>query len=229
MTVGDRLKQALRDQRRSVHWLSQTLEKQDVRGASLANVYRYTSGMHDPPLDFLREAAKLLNVDEGWLVTGKGERRPTDPTRERGSTADRLRAALVAEYARTEGEQDEVEASMPPPDVVFRWAREAVRPLVREALSERRRLTEVRALMLAQDWPEQPQPHRVVTKADGHKVLRSGRQSRAQVLALLARMDNNVNARLRARQEAELAALEMQHRKTAPRRAPKPRRRGPRP
>jgi len=139
-----------------------------------------------------------------------------------GSTADRLRAALVADYVRTEGAtREDVEASVPPADFVFRWALEAVRPLVREALRERQLLAQVRSQMLSADWPASPQPAQWSTARRGHRVLRGAKSSRTEILALLAKMDNDLLTELQARQTAALEAVEMPHRKHAPR--PRPR------
>ncbi|MGI8497589.1 MAG: hypothetical protein ACR2OG_08430 [Gemmatimonadaceae bacterium] len=44
-----------------------------TRGTSYGSVFSYLAGTHAPPLEFLRVAAKVLGVREGWLVSGEGE------------------------------------------------------------------------------------------------------------------------------------------------------------
>lgn len=72
MTAVRRLKQALREQGKSVRWLQRTLADQKVRGSSYRSVYNYLQGQTPPPVGFLRATADALKVRAAWLITGDG-------------------------------------------------------------------------------------------------------------------------------------------------------------
>jgi hypothetical protein len=76
-TVAGRLQKATEDSRRSIRSLQQELHTQGVRGSSYASVHSYFKGPTEPPLHFLRSAAKALGVREAWLATGEGEQTET--------------------------------------------------------------------------------------------------------------------------------------------------------
>ena len=68
-----------------LHWDIQTLKNRvsdlseeaegKVRGVGYSSVYGYVKGdIPDPPLSFLKVAAKALGVREAWLAFGDGER-----------------------------------------------------------------------------------------------------------------------------------------------------------
>ncbi len=69
-TIAHRLAKTLKDQDRSIRWLHQHVK--GVRGASYGSVHAYVTGnaKAEPPLEFLRAAAKALNIAEVWLISG---------------------------------------------------------------------------------------------------------------------------------------------------------------
>ena len=80
-TISERLQEAL-DRR---HWDIQTLKNRvsdlsdeaegTVRGVGYSSVYGYVKGdIPDPPLSFLKVAAKALGVQRAWLAFGDGDR-----------------------------------------------------------------------------------------------------------------------------------------------------------
>jgi transcriptional regulator with XRE-family HTH domain len=73
-SVTERLQEAMHDADWSIRKLHSAIQATGVRGRSYINVRRYVRGEAEPPLEFLRAAAMLLNVSETWLVTGEGRK-----------------------------------------------------------------------------------------------------------------------------------------------------------
>jgi transcriptional regulator with XRE-family HTH domain len=70
--IAERLRQAVKDSRKSIRWLQRTLAAQHVKGSSYATVHAYLQGRTEPPQDFLRTVARVLNVRPEWLIAGEG-------------------------------------------------------------------------------------------------------------------------------------------------------------
>ena len=69
----NRPSQVLRSTRDFQKRVARTATK-GARGTSYASVYDYVTGKAEPPLSFLRPAAKVLDVRLEWLITGEGDR-----------------------------------------------------------------------------------------------------------------------------------------------------------
>lgn len=98
--IADRLREALRLRGRTPNWLQRQLTQQGVPGSSGASVSRYVRGGSTPPVDFLRAAARMLDVFEPWLISGYGhpDQRLSDPAPNQGREG--------APHVRTEDGQD---------------------------------------------------------------------------------------------------------------------------
>ena len=80
--VSVRLKDALDRKGENIAWLQKAIEGKSDRGKSYASVHAYVTGhtskdeplRTEPPLEFLRAAASVLEVPEAWLITGYGPR-----------------------------------------------------------------------------------------------------------------------------------------------------------
>ena len=75
-----RLQEAILLRGLSIRGFVRLLEGQGVPRSSYATIHRYLSGETPPPLEFLRTAARLLDLREEWLVLGIGP----PPTSEAG-------------------------------------------------------------------------------------------------------------------------------------------------
>jgi len=97
MSISDRLKQLLLERSWSTRRFQEEVKGragEGTRGVSYASVWEYVEGKTDPPLSFLRVAAEVLGVREGWLATGEGH--PTDGHAAEAHVAETV-AADVAE------------------------------------------------------------------------------------------------------------------------------------
>jgi len=76
--VGDRLRDAIKWRGWSIRRFQRELErvckKREIRGCSYPTIHRYLKNENEPSVEFLRSAARLLQVREEWLITGIGER-----------------------------------------------------------------------------------------------------------------------------------------------------------
>jgi transcriptional regulator with XRE-family HTH domain len=89
----DRLRQALERSPHSIRSFHRKMEETGVEGSSYAACHRYLHGKNTPSLEFLREAARVLDVSEAWLILGRG-----DPSPER-SAAEEAQARARASDA----------------------------------------------------------------------------------------------------------------------------------
>ncbi len=74
MTFGERLRRELEKRKMSVKRFQETLHEKKVRGSAYSSVWSWLNDDKNPPLEFIRAAAKLLGVREQWLETGDGPR-----------------------------------------------------------------------------------------------------------------------------------------------------------
>ncbi len=122
-SVSTRLRRALGHADMTIRRLQMAIPE-SVKGHSYASVHSYVKRDVDPPLEFLRAAAKVLDVRESWLVSGQGEMTETEE-RAREGWSPELQAKITEELKFfTEG--PEVVQSMFW-EVVRRWAAHAAR------------------------------------------------------------------------------------------------------
>jgi transcriptional regulator with XRE-family HTH domain len=72
MSVGKRLRQALESKGMSVRAFYREMSGKGVHGSSYPTIHRYLKDVTTPSVEFLREAAALLDVREPWLISGAG-------------------------------------------------------------------------------------------------------------------------------------------------------------
>jgi transcriptional regulator with XRE-family HTH domain len=100
MTVGERLRNRLEKAGLSVREFHRRMDELGVSGSSYPNIHRYLADRADPPLEFLRQAAKLLGCRFPWLVAEQGL-----PTEEEERAEDRafVQKATLSAMAGGEG------------------------------------------------------------------------------------------------------------------------------
>lgn len=65
---------------RDIQWLQKELEERGAPNSTYSSVYRYVKGSVEPPLDWLRTAADVLEVRAPWLAFAQGQ--PTEGVEE---------------------------------------------------------------------------------------------------------------------------------------------------
>lgn len=107
MTTAERLETARKWKEISVRGLHASLPG-GLRGGSYGSVRNYLAGRTEPPLEFLLEAAEILEVSVEWL---RGETDHPDPRAETEHAAQdqRDREELEALRRRLEGESEQLE------------------------------------------------------------------------------------------------------------------------
>ncbi len=71
--AGTRLRETIKLRNLTIRGFVRLLQTNAIPRSTYGTVQRYTSGKAQPPVWFLREAAKLLEVSEVWLVLGDTE------------------------------------------------------------------------------------------------------------------------------------------------------------
>ena len=72
MSVGNRLREALKMRDMSIRAFQAEMKQRDVSGASYPTIHRYLKDETSPTLNFLHSAAAVLDVRAAWLATGEG-------------------------------------------------------------------------------------------------------------------------------------------------------------
>jgi transcriptional regulator with XRE-family HTH domain len=90
MTVGERLKAAMRVSGSSVRRLERDLKARGTRSASYASLHRYLRNTQHPPADVLADIADVLGARAAWLLTGDGPRTDADAAAQHERQAELL-------------------------------------------------------------------------------------------------------------------------------------------
>lgn len=111
-----------------------------------------------PDVPYLVQFAREANLNPTWLLIGEGEQL-RQPAAEGDRVQDKLRAALVAEYASLLGiSTSKIARSVPGPDFIWTWV---IEDLLRVVESTARRWEEYdEGIKIAQSWKgTEAEPH----------------------------------------------------------------------
>lgn len=80
MTLGQRIREALKHWNDSHRAFAREMQERGVRGGSYRSLVNYLNGETTPSTQWLEEAAEIMGVNFQWLATGEGPMEPKGRT-----------------------------------------------------------------------------------------------------------------------------------------------------